>query len=211
MKTRDKILAASLVMFNDEGEQNVTTVDIAAEMDISPGNLYYHFKGKNAIIIELYERFEMEMIDILNAPLENVSTDDAWVYMYVVFEHIYAFRFFYQNQHDIMIRVPEITRRFQRLLNRQFKTMIGFLSTLRDAEAIDINDQSIGQLSENIVLLQTHWLNYVALRDASLSEEVMFHRGVYQCLFLITPYLTEANKHLASTFQEVYLSKVESS
>ena len=46
MKTPQKILLISLDLFNSQGEQNVTSVDIALELDISTGNLYYHYKNK---------------------------------------------------------------------------------------------------------------------------------------------------------------------
>ena len=105
MKTKERILQTTLLLFNDEGEPNVTTVDISHEMDISPGNLYYHYKGKEALIVALYDRFESEMVDILRAPLEKtLDSDNAWYYLYVVFEQIYNFRFFYHNLTDILQR-----------------------------------------------------------------------------------------------------------
>ena len=67
MKTRDRILVTSLDLFNIEGEANTTTIDIANEMDISPGNLYYHFKGKDEIIRELFTQYELALSDTLNA------------------------------------------------------------------------------------------------------------------------------------------------
>ena len=87
MKTRERILDVSLALFNSEGEANQTSVDIANALDMSPGNLYYHFKGKEPIIEALFDRFEEEMKIILDDSHNAVaSIEDNWVYVYIVLE-----------------------------------------------------------------------------------------------------------------------------
>lgn len=54
---RDKVLVAALELFNERGTGPVSTNHIAQRAGISPGNLYYWFDGKPAIIAALFERW----------------------------------------------------------------------------------------------------------------------------------------------------------
>lgn len=194
MKTRDKILLASLALFNDEGEGNVTTVDIANELDISPGNLYYHFHGKEQIIQELYAGFELEMIDILEAPLQkNLDAQDAWFYLYIVFEHIFKHRYLYHNLNDILQRYPEIGRRFGKLLALKRRAASAVAGELISAGVMAASERQLTHLCDNVVLTLTYWLNYTGLREqeAPPSNELTLHRAVFQLMSVIAPYLTD--------------------
>ena len=59
-KTKDRILQISLQLFNERGERLVTTNHIAAELGISTGNLYYHFRNKQEIIKELAQQYQAD-------------------------------------------------------------------------------------------------------------------------------------------------------
>ena len=86
-KTKEAILKTSLALFNNEGEHAVSSVDIASVMGISPGNLYYHYKGKEPIIRELFADFEVEIRQVLSAPInEPLALQDNWVFLYIIFK-----------------------------------------------------------------------------------------------------------------------------
>lgn len=209
MKTRDRILVTSLLLFNEEGEPNVTTVDISNELEISPGNLYYHFKGKEAIIEELYARFEEEMTGILRAPLEqDLSVEDSWFYLYVVFEEIYNIRFLYENLTDILRRYPNIGRKFKRLINQKQRTAEAVIEALAEHGIIEIDPEEIPQLCENLTLTLTWWLTHADLRGHSDIPPIMIHQGVFQIVHNITPYLSEEYEHLVRDCRELYESAV---
>lgn len=58
-KTREKILQTANRLFNERGAYRVHTHHIAKAAGLSPGNLYYHFKNKEDIILALFQQMEL--------------------------------------------------------------------------------------------------------------------------------------------------------
>ncbi len=214
MKTRDKILLTSLMLFNEEGEPNVSTVDISNEMDISPGNLYYHFKGKKFIIVELYKQFEQELVEILQAPInKEINMKDGWFYLYVVFEHLYKFRFFYNNLSDILQRHPDIRKSFKRLIKLKSNTSKTLLVFLIEQQILNIKQEEMPEVTENIIIILTHWINHASFRDIADKEVMIIHRGVFQIMSLIAPYFNDDYRYVyqqARHFYETLLAESSS-
>ena len=197
MKTKDKILSTSLKLFNEEGEAHVTTVDIANEMEISPGNLYYHYRGKELIIEELFDVFEREMIEILSAPVKkDIKLQDAWFYLYIVFEHIYDYRFLYHNLMDMIQRHEKIQRRFKRLIKMKHSTARALIKDMLHAGMLVIKDEEEQEaLANQIVLTILYWMSFNMLSDRLVkSPEILMHEGVFQVSSLIAPHLSDDKK-----------------
>lgn len=211
VKTREKILHTSLQLFNEEGESHVTTVDISNELDISPGNLYYHFKGKEIIIENLFEKFEEEFGDILHAPInKELKIEDSWYYLYVVFEEMYHYRFIYQNLSDLLQRYEVINKRFRRLLNLKFQTGASIITALREADILLMDDASAEVLINNIIMTITYWIAYSNLRDGKQSEQILLHKGVFQVLSLIAPFLSQGKAEYRELCRQFYLQALAS-
>ncbi len=205
LRTRDRILEASLRLFNDEGEPNVTTVDIANELDISPGNLYYHFKGKEALIEALYEHFDAQMSEFLHAPVESaLSLEDNWYYLYVLFEEIYQFRFFYRNLSDLLQRYPALRKRFRRLLELKRRTARTIAEDMASQGVLEIAPEALDRLSDSITMTLTYFMTYEDLLYGGLPGPVVMHKGVYQVMTQVAPYFGEQHQAFLGASQDLY-------
>ena len=205
MKTRDRILHTSLLLFNQEGEPNTTTVDIANELDISPGNLYYHFKGKDIIIAELFSQYEQGLCEILSAPIDKpLSVEDNWFYLYVVFEEMYNYRFLYRNLSDLLFRYPDLGRRFRRILQLKNQAITAVWATLTEAAVVSIPEDEVEALIDNMVLLLTYWLNYDHLLHDERPPALIIHKGVYQLMSMVAPYLGDQQREFYEQVSAIY-------
>ncbi len=206
-KTRDRILATALALFNAEGEAQVSTVDIAAVLGISPGNLYYHFKGKEAIIEALFASFETELKQVLSAPIKRaLSIEDHWIFVYIVFEEINDFRFFYEAAGSILERCPSLRPRFARLLTLKETTARAILTRLENEGLIGFAKGEKDRLAERLAAHLTFWIAFRRLTSKSGSQADAIHDGVYATLIQIAPYLTAGRaaytELLAETFAQ---------
>lgn len=197
MKTRDRILETSLRLFNEEGEAHTTSIDIAAELDISPGNLYYHFKGKDQIIAELFEQFRIALSQTLDAPPQRAlpghrdRVEEQWYYLYVVLEELYQYRFLYHNLDDLLRRYPKLARGFRRLIAHKRAALTALIDSVIRDDSPPLARVQKAVLIENMVLQLTYWLNYERLLHDERDAQVSIHQGVLQLLIVLAPYLGE--------------------
>ncbi len=187
--TRERIMAIALALFNAEGEPNVTTNRIAEELEISPGNLHYHFRTKSDLIEALFSSFEQRMLELLATPDERQpDIEDIWLFLHLCFETIGDFRFIYRDLTDLCARHRGLHQRFRGILNLSMNTASGLITGLAEAEQLDANDLEVSALVRNIVLISTCWLAFdqVIERDGEGRPD----RAVWQVMSLLSPYLS---------------------
>lgn len=204
MKTKDRILFKSLELFNELGEPNVTTLLISDELDISPGNLYYHFKSKSDILTNLFNWYEQEINNLLEVPDTLMDIEDQWFFLHLIFEKIAKYRFLYQDVVHVLKRHDNIQLRFNRIISKKRKASLKILQSLKDQGNFNANDSEIEALCENIVLTATFWLNYAIISQKDLDEDVLA-RGVYQVISLVAPYLDQEQRQLLDELKQAYL------
>ncbi len=206
MKTRERILQTGLRLFNEQGEPNVTTSQIADEMDISAGNLYYHFKGKDEITLELFDRFERESLDLLETSEEGgPDLEDLWFDVHLTFEIIARYRFLYRNIVDLHARLPKLPRRWRALQTRKVAANLSLCNELAGNGLMSADEKTMHQLCEQIVFTETFWLSHWDVYHGAESDEDPVTRGVYQVVCLLAPHMTEEARDYLLTLGEAYL------
>ena len=119
VKTSERIVQTSLELFNQQGERSISTNHIAAHMEISPGNLYYHFPNKQAIIAVLFSEYESLVDSFLRPPQGRASTvEDKRFYLQELLAAMWRYRFLHRDLEHLLDSDPELAARYRRFSQR---------------------------------------------------------------------------------------------
>jgi AcrR family transcriptional regulator len=206
--TKELILSTSLALFNELGEPNVTTNHIADEADISPGNLYYHYRSKDDIVIELFKRFLTQFQPLTDVPEDlELEAEDLWFQLHLSFELKGQFRFLYRNLSDLTARIPDLDRAMRGLLLRERRAATSLLDALQRNGVLVITQQEKILLVDNILLAVTYWIPYADIFDPHGMEQGSAQiEAIARVLQMLIPHLKDPARTRFTTLTHRYLS-----
>ncbi len=208
-RTAQRILEAALDLFNRFGEPNVSTTLVAGELNISPGNLYYHYPAKDELINRLYEGYESELDELLHASEGVHDVEDAWFFMHSLFELIWRYRFLYRDLNDLLSKNRHLETRFQVVLKNKARAIRTLLAGLSRAGHLDIAAPEVDTLAQSMVVVLTYWLSYEYVRNPREALEPAHAqgallRGAHHTLHLLAPYLAPEQRRHLLTLSKAY-------
>ena len=207
-RTRERILETSLALFNLRGAPQVTTAEIAGEMNISPGNLYYHFRNKDEIVAELCAAFETRIRPLFADPAGRaIDVEDLWLWLHLLFERMGEFRFIFRDVDELAAGDPALGARLGRLLRQGIATMIELCRAMVGAGTMKASEREIAALSENVVLVATYWQSFARIGRTPTGslDETTPGRAAWQVLSLIAPFLVGDARMLIDRLGRDYL------
>ena len=205
-RTRERILETALALFNLHGEPSVTTAHIADEMNISPGNLYYHFRNKDEIIGDLYAAYEAEVAPLFASPNgRSPGVEDLWLILHLFFERMWAYRFLFRDLVEIASRNRRVATRFAELSRRAEATVIELCRGMVASHAMHASEREIATLARNVVVVATYALAYQRIGAGAADASPRLEHAAYQVLALVAPFPSGEGRALIERLGEQYL------
>ena len=208
MKLKEKILIKSVELFNEQGISSTSPNQIAAALEISVGNLTYHYKTKASLVTAVYEKMHSDSQGFIN--LEGYLTlDDFRKAMKRFRDFMGANRFFFHDLVFILRKYPEVGEMYKASNLERFKRgrklFEHFISTGRmipEQEGINYDF-----LTYNLWMVGSFW----NIQKKIIAPDFMFNQPTDMLditWYMILPYLTEKGKEEYDQINEM-LAKQE--
>jgi len=182
INTRELILEVAVVLLNERGESIVTSVDLATEMNISPGNLYYHFKGKEQVVEELYARFHALVLVALQEIANTAKGDpkETLAGLAVLSEILQQFKFISQDLRGLHERYPNLRAPLSKLLTLLRQTLVALIKLVIDKSGSKEVAYRSSIIADNVMYTLINFGAY----DAFLNKDQLTAETIEEHLYL---------------------------
>ncbi|MBC2018858.1 TetR/AcrR family transcriptional regulator [Listeria seeligeri] len=189
--TKQEIIETAFKLFHEQGYANVSVRNIADELNISVGNLTYHFKKKEdlieAVIIDQYENFQV--------PATPTTISELNDFFLLGVSHQKQEDYFFAHYGELASISPKVYEvQVAAIQKRKQKLQVALQNLQRNGDMLpeEVPGQ-INALIDVLNMIKIYWTpNQEAFTNAKESP--------FDCLWsLIYPRLTAKGK---ATFQE---------
>ena len=192
-KTKEKIVASALKLFNQDGMVSVRLQHIADEAFVSVGNLAYHFNNKEAILGALYEALTKKQKQLLAEYRIVPLFDNIDRLIHHTFQLQKEYIFFYLDTLEILRAYPSIGKTHQLHITsqiNQLKVILDF-NVSRGALVSEALAGTYERLAVQIWMTMDFWLTQHSVRSNQAPEGQDYREAVWN---LLIPYFTDMGK-----------------
>lgn len=200
--TKIKIKNSSIHLFNTQETLSVSTNHIAKEANISPGNLYYHYKNKEEIVTDLYldlsKRFEeinsFENILLSSNPIKVL--DNTFELMGDIF---YEYRFLLRDSMVLIALYPSFKEHFVKNQEKRIKQIESLLQYLLKEKVVQYEENiNLERRAKMHWFITAYWQSFASSTGEVSKESIKEAKEVF-FEFMIYPFLTKKGKEMLSS------------
>ena len=190
MSRKLEILETALKLFNESNTQTATTNHIAKAMNISPGNLHYHYKNREEIIFKLYIQLREEMSLSVNELPKSIKELNA--HEKILIEIQWKYRFFFRELLFLFSRDRSLEKQYiEDNLAHRGRIKIVMKNLIANKELDVPNEETLEYLVDSILMSWQFYTSYMytlsRTLDANHVEEVIKYTSNAMRPFMCKP------------------------
>ena len=197
-KTRDKLLEASLILFNERGFGAVTTASIAQKAGVLEGSLWYHFRTKKDILLAHIALLQ-QVFEGTNLDADSSDADTIIAGIFASYDVIWDFRYILRDDFGAVLDADEPALQTTRLINDFLDTWTeGRIQHAQDHGILHIEADRMEDISEIILVIGRYWLDFSGKKYPDADSAALRLKGLRHIFTVLGPYLTDEAKGLIS-------------
>ena len=193
-RTKGKILETSIKLFNEKKASNVSTVQISAAMEISPGNLYYYYANKEEVIRCIWQEKMVGEIDDLMEQYEKIENSEQLLdFFKEVIEHCIRYRFFYTEMPTLFTNDSKLMGVYAETSQRAKESAVEMFRKLVEKSGIDgLSEDKVEYAAENGLLLMISLISHCDIRSSEVFDTTNAIRTVWRNMTgYLYPYMNQ--------------------
>ena len=191
VKTRDKLLATSLILFNQRGFGAVTTAAIAERAGVLEGSLWYHFRTKKDLLAAHIELIQ-KVFAVVNA--KSDSGDDEVIIdgIFRAYDVIWDFRYLLRDDFSSLLEEEDEAFHAVQAVNDFLDDWTE--GRMRHAEIhglLNFKENEVENISEIILVIGRYWMDFSHKKYPEEQDMKLRQKGIKHIFTVLKSFLSD--------------------
>ena len=195
---KEKIIHTARILFNEKGYKNVTIRMIAMELNMSSGNLNYHFKKREDILEVMY----FDMVRVFDERIEKLDSEKLTLSkmhkdIHVSISRMIDYKFFWTDLYNLLQLNDKIKEHFNAVYEYRKKGLSFVLDTFISTNILNKFETEFEKknLIEQMVNFGNTWIYASSLYSNNNLTPKFINTQTSSLMAYLFPYMTSLGKN----------------